>query len=307
MRKKYTKDPMRIIARTIMSAAFAVLLLAGTTFADDIRLNMEGSTATVPKGNTITRKLFGVPDFGGTLKLRYKWHAVSLIPNTFNFMKVVVRKGSTTLSTKSACYSTHASLAPKCDLTLTVSNATANSPGDWLLIVTNNSGDEVIGFDIEKGSDINPFIPSFRSVYTPNCPSTINLDLEGADTTTITKGATVTRKIFGVGNNAGNVVLKAKWHAINILPTFAALKIDVLRPNGTPHSSSTYYSIHSSSSPKFELAFNITAAQAALPGDWSLRITNNSGFEVIGFNIARGSDINPLVPRFGSTYKATCP
>ena len=307
MRKENKSCTERIVSRTFLSAVFAALLLAGTAFADDINLDMEGTTATVPKGNTVSRRIFGIPQFGGTLKLRFKWHAVSLIPNTFNALKVEIRKGSTPVSSKSSCYSTHSTKTPKCDVTVNVSNETATSAGDWVMVVTNNSADEVIGLDIQKGSDVNPLVPSFRSTYTPNCPSTVFLDLEGADTTTIPKGATVSRKIFGVGNNGGTVALKAKWHAVNIIPSFAALKIEVLRPNGTVHSSGSYYSIHANSSPKFDLTFNISDAQAAIPGDWSLRITNNSAYEVIGFNIVRGNDANILVPSFRSTYKASCP
>jgi hypothetical protein len=269
---------------------------------------MEGASSTIPKGNTVSRKIFSIPEFAGTLKLRYKWHAVNLIPNTFNALKVVLQKGSTTLDSKTACFSTHSNKTPKCDLSLTVSQALAQTAGDWALVVTNNSNDEVVGFDIEKGDDINPLVPSFRSIYSLNCPPVVSLDLEGAGTTTITKGSSVTRKIFRVGDQAGTMVLKAKWHAINILPAFPTLKIEVLRPDGSVRQSGSYYSIHSSSSPKFNFSLNLTAAEAALSGDWSLRITNNSNFEVIGFNITKESgELNPAVPLFKSTYKATCP
>lgn len=287
-------------------AAIAVLLFAGTAFADDINLDMEGTTATVPKGNTVIRKIFGVPKFGGSLKLRYKWHAISPILNTFNPLKVIVKHGTTTLSTKSTCYSTHSNLA-KCDVTLTISQAEAEKTGNWTIEVTNNSAFEVMGFDIRKGSDINPLVPSFKSVYTPNCPNTVNLDMEGT-TATITKGGVVNRKIYGIGKSAGAMVLRAKWHAVNIIPnTFSPLKIELLKPNGSVAVSGTYYSFHSNKTPKLDLSYNVSATDAALSGTWSLRITNNSNFEVIEFNIEKASDINPLVPSFKSTYKAKCP
>jgi hypothetical protein len=297
----------RYLFNAAASITFAVVVLTGSAFADDINLSMEGSTATVPKGNTVTRRIFGVPKFGGSLKLRYKWHAVNIIPNTFNPLKVIVKHGTTVLSSKPSCYSTHATQTPKCDVTLTISQAEADKPGNWTLEVTNNSAFEVIGFDIAKGSDINPLVPNFKSVYTPNCPNTVNLDMEGT-TATITKGGVVNRKIYGIGKSAGAMVLRAKWHAVNIVPnTFNPLKIELLKPNGSVAISGNYYSLHSNQSPKLNLSYNVSAADAALSGFWSLRVTNNSQFEVIEFNIEKGNDINPLVPSFKSTYKATCP
>jgi len=295
--------------RTIFTMVAGLMIFTGMALADDIKLDMEGTTATVPKGNTITRKIYGIPNYGGTLKLRFKWHAVNLIPNTFNPLKVIVKHGATTISSKSACYSTHSNRTPKCDAVLNVSQLEAAKSGNWTIVVTNNSNDEVVGFNIEKSGDINPLVPNFRSVYTPNCPDTVNLDLEGAGTTTITKGAVVTRKIFGIGNTAGTLRLKAKWHALGLVPnTFNGLKIELLKPNGTVAKTGTYFSFHSNKSPKFDLAFNISQADAQMPGNWSLRITNNSNFEVIGFNIMREStELNPLVPAFFSTFKANCP
>ncbi len=295
--------------RTLLAAAAVLIAFTGITFADNINLDMEGSTATVPKGNTVSRKVYGIPKIGGTLKLRVKWHAVNIIPNTFNPLKLEVLHGSTVLTSKNICYSTHSNKTPKCDLNLNVSQTEAEKTGNWTVRVTNNSNDEVLAFNIEKGSDANPFVPNFKSVYTPNCPNTVNLDMEGASTATITKGGVVNRKLFGIGNAAGVLTMKAKWHAVNIIPnTFNALKIDLLKPNGQVAKTGTYYSVHSNKSPKFDFTYNISDADAALSGNWSLKITNNSGFEVIGFNIVKESgDINPLVPSFKSTYKANCP
>jgi hypothetical protein len=295
--------------RSIFLAMAAVItVFAGAALADDINLDMEGSTATIPKGNTVTRKIFGIPSgIPGDLKLKLKWHAVNLIPNTFNSLKVVVKHGNTTLRTEN-CFSVHSNKADKCSFTVPVSAAEANNSGSWTMVVTNNSNDEVIGFNIEKGSDINPLVPNFRSVYTPDCPSTVNLDMEGASTATITKGGTVNRKLFGIGKAAGVLRLKAKWHAVSLIPnTFNGLKIELLKPNGDVARTGTFFSIHSNKSPKFDITFNISAEDAALSGNWSLRITNNSNDEVIGFNITKESgDINPLVPSFNSTYKANC-
>ena len=295
--------------RMVLTLIAGLAIFTGAALADDIKLDMEGTTATIPKGNTITRKIYGIPNYSGTLKLRFKWHAVTLIPNTFNPLKVVVRHGTSVLSTKTSCYSTHSNRSPKCDVTLNVSEQEAERSGSWTIVVTNNSNDEVIGFNIEKSGDVNPMVPNFRSVYTPNCPDTVKLDLEGAGTTTITKGSTVTRRIFGIGKSAGTLRLRAKWHALAVVPnTFNGLKIELLRPNGTVARTGTFFSFHSNKSPKFDFVMNISQAEAQMPGNWSLRITNNSNYEVIGFNIVRESgELNPLVPAFFSTFKANCP
>jgi subtilisin-like proprotein convertase family protein len=290
-----------------MTMAMILVALAGTSFADNINLDMEGTTATIPKGNTVNRKINGIPSgIPGALKLKLKWHAVNLIPNTFNALKVQVLHGSDVLKT-STCYSVHSNKSPECNFTINVTQAEADQSGNWTLKVTNNSNDEVIGFNIEKGSDINPMVPNFKSVYTPDCPDTINLDMEGT-TLTLGRGNTQTRKIFGIGRSAGVLKLKAKWHAVNIIPnTFNALKVELLKPDGDVAKTGTYYSVHSNKSPKLDFTYNISAADAALPGNWSLRITNNSGDEVIGFNIEKeGGEINPLVPSFFSSYKANC-
>lgn len=308
MTKRILNNLFLNIRRSVLVGAALLSVFTGAAFADDINLDMEGTTATIPKGNTVNRKLYGIPSgIPGSLKMKMKWHAVNIIPNTFNMLKVELLHGSSVLKT-TTCYSIHSNKTPKCNFTFNVSQTEADKSGNWSLRVTNNSNDEVIGFNIEKGSDINPLVPSFKSVYTPNCPDTINLDMEGT-TLTLGKGNTQTRKLYKIGKSAGVLRLKAKWHAVNIIPnTFNALKIELLKPNGQVARTGTYYSIHSNKTPKFDYSYNISAADAALPGDWSLRITNNSGFEVIGFNIEKeGSEINPLVPQFDSTYKANCP
>lgn len=290
-------------------ATFAMILvaLAGTSFADNINLDMEGSTATIPKGNTVDRKIYGIPaGIPGTLRMKLKWHAVNIIPNTFNSLKVQVLHGSTTLKT-TTCYSVHSNKSPKCDFSMNISQTEADKSGNWSLKITNNSNDEVVAFNIEKGSDVNPMVPNFKSFYTPDCPDTVNLDMEGT-TLTLGKGNTQTRKIYGIGKSAGVLRMRAKWHAVNIIPnTFNALKIELLKPNGQVAKTGTYYSFHSNKSPKFDYTYNISAADAALPGQWSLKITNNSNDEVMGFNIEKESgEINPLVPSFFSSYKANC-
>jgi hypothetical protein len=290
--------------KTLLTMTAILTVFAGLALADNINLDMEGSTATIPKGNTVERKIFGVPSgIPGDLKIKLKWHAVNIIPNTFNQLKVQVLHGSDVLKTTN-CYSIHSNKSPECNFTIAVSEAEANQSGSWKLKVTNNSNDEVIGFNLEKGGDVNPMVPNFRSVYTPDCPNTVNLDMEGT-TLTLGKGNTQERRLFGIGSANGDLVLKMKWHAVNIIPnTFNALKVEVINGSDVVQSK-TCYSVHSNKTPKCEFSFQTGDRPA---NQWKLRITNNSNDEVIGFNIAKESgELNPLVPSFKSTYKAKCP
>ena len=280
-------------------------IFAVTALADNINLDMQGTTATIPKGNTIDRRIYRIPNgIPGRLRLKLKWHAVNVLP-AYNRLRVRLMHGGRTIRTYN-CYSIHSNRTPKCNYSITISQTEANRTGSWRLRITNNSGYEVTGFNIEKGSDINPLVPNFRTTYTPNCPSTVNLDMEGT-TLTLTKGSTQFRKIYGIGKTAGRLRLKVKWHAVNVLPTYNRLRVQLLKPNGQIARSGNYYSYHArGKSPKLNYTYNISAADAALPGTWKLKVTNNSGYEVTGFNIEKGSDINPLVPNFFSSYKATC-
>lgn len=303
---KLNLNQLLINAKTaILTMTMILGMFAGAAFADNINLNMQGSTATIPKGNTINRNLYNIPNgIPGTLRLKLKWHAVNILP-TYNRLNIRVKHGNTTIKS-SNCYSIHSNKSPKCSMTVTISQAEANKSGTWKIYATNNSGFEVMGFDIEKGSDINPLVPNFKSTYTPNCPSTVNLDMEGT-TLTLTKGSTQYRKIYGIGKSAGVLRLKAKWHAVNVLPTYNRLSVQLIKPNGQVAKSGNYYSIHSNKSPKLNYVYNITSSDAALPGTWKLKITNNSGYEVMGFNIEKeNGEINPLVPKFFSSYKAGC-
>lgn len=293
-------------AKRAIVAAFAVLyVFTGAALADDITLDMDGTTATIPKGNTVTRRITRIPSgIPGTLKLKLKWHAVSLIPNTFNRLRIQLKHGSSIVIPATNCFSVHSNQAAKCSFDTDISQAEADRPGNWFLTITNNSDQEVIGFNIQKESgELNPLVQSFKSVYTPDCPNTVNLDMQGT-TLTLGRGNTQERTISGVGNADGVMVLKMKWHAVALIPnTFNQLKVEVKNGND-PIAANNCFSIHSNKNPKCEF----TIQTDGRPGNaWKLRITNNSDQDVIGFNITKESgDLNPLVPSFKSTYKANC-
>ena len=286
----------------------------GAALADDLKLDMEGTTASIAKGNTVERKITGIPlGVPGTLKLKLKWNARAILP-TYNTLKIEVQHRGSTIVRPIECYSIHADETQKCIFSVPISQDEANLNGDWKLKATNNSEQEVVGFNIEKESgELNFLIPSFKSVFTTNCPDSILLDLEGS-TLTLQKGNTAERKILGMRYSIGGGVLrlKLKWHAFNFfnIPTYNKLKIELFdsNQNRVDSGSGSFFSIHAPSdkTPKYDLVINVTTAQKSGNSDWKLVVTNNSDQDITGFNLRNQGDFNPLVPQFDSSFKIGC-
>lgn len=105
----------------------------------------------------------------GVLRLRAKWHGLSLNPNFSSFYPLKVEllyDGRVVRSDEGySIHSTEKGRTNKIDMTVNVS-AEQNLPR-WKLRITNSDGIDATGFDIEKGGDLNPFVPSFRSTFDP--------------------------------------------------------------------------------------------------------------------------------------------
>lgn len=70
---------------TAVRNALAVLCLVGSASAAEIVLNLDGAPLTLPRGDRKTQRIVGIPaNAPGVLRIKAKWHAASLIPNTFN-------------------------------------------------------------------------------------------------------------------------------------------------------------------------------------------------------------------------------
>ncbi|MBK9155600.1 MAG: hypothetical protein IPM25_15555 [Chloracidobacterium sp.] len=286
---------------------FLLAVLTVSAAVGEIDLDLEGPSATIPKGNTVERSIIGVPSgVPGNLSVKLKWHSVSDSPRAHDPLVIRVINGTEILRT-SICYSIHSNRSPKCDLRIPVNRSESNLSGPWKLRITNNGNNEVVGFDIRKGGDPDPLVPGFRSVFMPACPGAARLDMEGT-TLTLTKGSTQERKIFGVGSAAGLLRLKAKWHSANNGGgKFIVLEIRLIRPDGSIARTGSYYSIHSKNTQKFDITYKISPSDASLAGTWKLRITNGTEFDVTGFNIERErGEGDPLVPGFSSSYEADC-
>ncbi len=304
--KKLTNAKNLFLVMTMILGLFAV-----SAFAIDRRIDMQGSAAAIPRGQTITRSLYRIPTrTAGQIRLRLKWHVVNPIP-IFTRLTVRLRHGNRILRT-SNCYSYHSNKNPKCILYYTVSQAEARRSGPWNIKITNNSGFMVMGFDVEKGSDVLPAVPNFRSVfrYTPStspCTSkTQYLNMQGTPAK-VSKGNTLTRNLYGVGKSKGVILVKAKWYSAMSLLTYDPLTVKLIKPNGRTAVTRTAYSYHSPiGRTKMNIRYNVTSADARLSGSWKIRIQNNTRGDIFGFDIEKGRDSSRAVPNFRSTYKNYC-
>jgi hypothetical protein len=124
-------------------------------------------------------------------------------------------------------------------------------------------------------------------------------------------GLTATRSISGVtGKGTGTVRIKAKWHTDPLdllhLDTFWPMTVRLIRPDGSIAASQTGFSQHAPSNftPKINFTYFMTPTDLAMSGSWKVRMENNTGINLVGFNIESGGD--PLVPTFTSTFTPGC-
>lgn len=292
-----------------------MLAASGKTFADTKDLYLQEGGFDIASGGTIQRIIAGTSGFTGTMRLKAAFHVDAgfheFAQLRLELLKVKVNSSETRSVYTTSCYSIHApsDKSPKCDAAITINNATADFPGTYVLKVTNNSGLRIKEFNIKKVG-LNPLVPDFKSTFTENCPSSVNLDMEGS-TFALDKDSSATRDLLGVSRKEGVIKLQAKWHTATLIPNvFVKLKVELLRPNGTVADSATSYSTHAPSDkqPSFRnsMHYEMTQADAGMTGTWRIRVTNNSNERIEGFNIEKGSDSNPFVRDFKSTYKANC-
>ncbi|NNE99518.1 MAG: hypothetical protein HKN25_10915 [Pyrinomonadaceae bacterium] len=308
----FLKTPIK----SVFVLAAIIAIQSTLVSAKDYYLDMQGSAATIGKGRTVERKIYGIPTGkAGSLNLKLKWHAGNPIP-VANKLRIQLLHGNTPRYT-SECYSIHwANQSRKCSfLRISVTESQAKKSGTWKLRITNRSRYTVTGFDVEKGSDISPLIPFFRSYFRTtgqSCrPLSGNLDLSGAPID-LKRGATKTINVYSKNRKGkGNFRLRAKWHTATTFPRYDKLKIELLEPNGRVNRTGYFYSYHAPGKrPKFDISASGLMPRYSVrnrsPKYWRLRIRNTSRYEIKGFDIQKGGDINPLVPYFKSTFTTTC-
>jgi len=130
-------------------------------------LRLSGGDVAVSSHATVEKTLSGVLTRPGEMRIRAKWHTEALTPQ-FHPLKVEVLHNGSVVKTDEG-YSIHADQRGQSDKIDIRINVGANQATGWKLRITNNGIMDIKDFDIEKSSDLNPFVPSFRSTFKPSC------------------------------------------------------------------------------------------------------------------------------------------
>ena len=229
-------------------------------------------------------------------------------------------------------------------MAITVRQATATSTGssgpDGPLLATkfsnaNNSG--IVAFQnqsfvsnfgcpstwrvrVQAVEQIVPVKVSGTIIFNVTPPDSVKLEMTGADTQNLDPNVSATRVLRGRDASGdateligtGQFRIRAKWHTDPLdvlnLGAFRPLTVALLRPDDTVATSETGLSRHANvpASQKLDFTYQSTAQDLALAGVWKLQVTNNSSSRIVDFDIDRGSDPNPALSNFSSTFTGRC-
>ncbi len=289
---------------------FCMLVFTQNTLAETRDIWIDGDNLVISPGGTIDRFLVGMTQHPGKIRIRSAFHVDNGI-NEFEKIRIELIKGNRNIQTNN-CYSIHApsNLTPKCDLIINISQEIADIKENYIIKVHNNTSKTIKGFNINK-KGFDALVPDYKSTFTNECPSAVNLIMSGTPFS-LEKGQSITRDLLGFPNKKGFIKLRAKWHTVTFIPNFfVKLKIELLKPDGSIAKTYDYYSYHApnSMSPKFDdntLGYTITQKDSELTGKWKIRVRNISNDKIDQFNITKGSDSNPMVKNFNSTFLEEC-
>jgi hypothetical protein len=176
-------------------------------------------------------------------------------------------------------------------------NVTCSQTGTYYIRIKNTSTDNPqMGLVTDVYYDYVPLVTQYLDAP----PTKFPLSIESG----VRSGVAI-----GTFSKPGKLHLYAKWHVQSIIPTYAKISISLERPNGSPALLiKDYWSLHyKEGSPKFQnITYEITEQDADLSGEWRLKLNNNSTHDIVGFNIQRGNEPNPLVPQFKSYFTNGC-
>src|SRR5829696_7193290 len=115
------------------------------------------------------------------------------------------------------------------------------------------------------------------AIPAPSHADVIFIYLDG-DPVKVPKGNTITRKFLRIPPGIpGTMVLRIKWHALNVVPTYPPVRVELRHGTSVVLAARNCYSVHapSTQTPKCNYSINVTTAEASRAGDWSLVVTNN--------------------------------
>ena len=239
----------------------------------------------------------------GTLRVRLSIRTAALF-NTGgkSTYKVSLRRGNpptvgvggTEVASKSVIVNSELGFV---DLSVTVGSC--NQTGQYHVRVSNDSTEN------RQAGVVSSGILDGEIFASTSDPENRTLSMSGFSLIDLDRGDEKTVSIGSIAK-PGTINLMGKWHVPGLIPTFKPLKIYLLRPNGTTATSGTYYSIHSNTGPKLDTYYPVTSEDVAQTGSWKLKIVNGSDSRIESFNIKKGSDPNPFVPSFASSFTTAC-
>ena len=192
-------------------------------------------------------------------------------------------------------------VAPQSQVTFTNTySSNFGCPNTWGVRVTTQSG------------KAPPVKVSGTIIFTAEVPDASDITISGGAFDSTPTAATTVSLSAITANSSGVFRIKAKWHTDPLdllhLNQYFQLRVALLRPDGSTAASFDGFSIHAPSdkTPKLDFSYNRTAQDATQSGGWKIRVTNISSVKIVSFNVEKGSDLNPLVPAFHSTFAPKC-
>jgi len=255
--------------------------------------------ATVPPGGSVSSTAKAVVAVGElNISLRIRTSALFNMGGKSSYL-ISLRRGTPGSAGTEVGSKTVITNSEKALVEIRVPISTCDQMGDYHVRVSNVSKDNpqagIVSYSVSDGE-----------IYSASSnPEGRNLAMGGLTVLDLDRG---NERIVSIGafSTPGSIALKAKWHVPGLLPTFKPLKIYLFRPDGSTAKSGVYYSIHSNSGTKFDFYHIVNVQEAAQAGQWKLKIVNTSDSRIEGFNIQKGSDINPMVPDFKSRFTTAC-
>jgi hypothetical protein len=165
-------------------------------------------------------------------------------------------------------------------------------------------------------SDV-PARVSGRILVVTDPADAVHLKMNGSDTQDLDPNVVAERTLEPADSGrivgTGRFRIKAKWHTEQPFVPHQQLTVALLKPDGLLATDQKGFSQHSGieddedeETSVIDFTYRVTPQDIALSGDWKLRIANNSTHRVVDFDIRKGSDLNPFVQSFTSTFLARC-
>lgn len=302
----------RIIKKSVGIFVFGALVLVGVVGSVFAQETLSGGYTFGPglertTDDTVRLRVPARTNVGITVELQRNLSDLNNIPVTsdINVTIEVFRPGSNTaiISQTASATVVQAGLQIPAVTVPGVFSSSRGCPDTWRV-------------RIRTASNATPPVRVFGTVrFAFVRPGTVNLGMEGGPLKLTENSAKRTLAGYELLQlkraliaGTGQFRIRAKWHSdIFNLGKFFRLRVQLIRPDGTTAADETGFSQHAppGNTPKVNFTYTVTSGDAAMQGQWKVRVSNPGANEVIeNFDIERGLDLNS--PSFNSTFLAEC-